>query len=41
LTWRALFPLQAAWLWLYFAGIGLLLAGALAEGFYGGRLNHR
>ncbi|MDA8431529.1 MAG: hypothetical protein M0Z60_01045 [Nitrospiraceae bacterium] len=26
--------------WLYFAGNGLLIVGATAEGFYGGQLNH-
>lgn len=34
-------PLHAVWLWLYAAGILLLLVGAMVEGFYGGRLNHR
>ncbi|MCL7489687.1 MAG: hypothetical protein M8357_16085 [Desulfobulbaceae bacterium] len=33
--------LHVVWMWLYAAGIALLLAGAMAEGFYGGRLNHR
>lgn len=29
------------WHWIYFAGNGLLILGAVAEGFYGSRLNHR
>lgn len=29
------------WLLLYAAGISLLMLGAAAEGYYGGRLNHR
>jgi len=33
--------LHIAWMWIYAAGIILLLAGAMIEGFYGGRLNHR
>ncbi|MEJ2031543.1 MAG: hypothetical protein P8Y63_00545 [Deltaproteobacteria bacterium] len=43
LIWRAAFPatLQTVWLRLYFGGIVFLLAGAAAEGYYGGRLNHR
>lgn len=27
--------------WIYLAGNALLIAGAAAEGYYGGRLNHR
>jgi uncharacterized membrane protein len=27
--------------WIYFAGNALLILGAVAEGFYGSRLNHR
>lgn len=27
--------------WIYLAGNALLIAGAVAEGYYGGRLNHR
>ncbi|MEJ2690179.1 MAG: hypothetical protein P8130_09560 [Deltaproteobacteria bacterium] len=40
---RQVFPpsLDVAWIWLYVAGILLLLVGAMVEGFYGGRLNHR
>jgi len=40
---RLLFPppLQEVWLWLYAAAIVLLMVGAMVEGFYGGRLNHR
>jgi len=40
---RLLFPppLHVVWLWLYAAGIASLLGGAMIEGFYGGRLNHR
>lgn len=34
-------PLDPAWVWIYAAGILVLLAGAMVEGFYGGRLNHR
>jgi hypothetical protein len=26
---------------IFYAGIGLLVAGAVVEGYYGGRLNHR
>lgn len=29
------------WHWIYFAGNSLLILGAVAEGFYGSRLNHR
>jgi len=40
---RVLFPppLDPAWVWIYAAGILLLMVGAMVEGFYGGRLNHR
>ncbi len=40
---RSTFPdaLHAVWLWLYALGTLLLLIGAMAEGYYGGRLNHR
>lgn len=40
---RILFPppLDPAWVWIYAAGILLLMVGAMVEGFYGGRLNHR
>ncbi len=40
---RMLFPplLHEVWMWLYAAGILLLLVGSMVEGFYGGRLNHR
>jgi uncharacterized membrane protein len=34
-------PLDTAWIYIYAAGILSLLAGAMVEGFYGGRLNHR
>jgi hypothetical protein len=27
--------------WIYLAGNTLLILGTLAEGYYGGRLNHR
>jgi uncharacterized membrane protein len=33
--------LHVVWMWIYAAGILLLLVGAMVEGFYGGRLNHR
>lgn len=33
--------LHLVWIWGYAGGILLLLAGAMVEGFYGGRLNHR
>jgi uncharacterized membrane protein len=33
--------LHNVWHFLYFLGITLLLVGAIAEGYYGGRLNHR
>ena len=41
--WRAVFlrRLEDVWLAAYSAGILLLLIGAMAEGYYGGRLNHR
>jgi len=41
--WRTVFPhwLHTYWLGLYFICVGLLLLGAMAEGFFGGRLNHR
>jgi hypothetical protein len=29
------------WHWIYFAGNTLLILGAIGEGFYGSRLNHR
>ena len=29
------------WHWIYFAGNSLLILGAVSEGFYGSRLNHR
>lgn len=32
---------QSPWHWLYLAGNTLLIAGAVVEGYYGGRLNHR
>jgi hypothetical protein len=40
---RSVFPdaLHTGWLWLYSFGMLLLLLGAGAEGYYGGRLNHR
>lgn len=40
---RSAFPdtLHAAWLLLHALGTLLLLAGAVLEGYYGGRLNHR
>lgn len=43
LIWRTVFPatLRGSWFWLYLVGGVLLLAGATAEGYYGGRLNHR
>ena len=41
--WRSIFarPPYDIWLTLYAIGIFLLLIGAVAEGYYGGRLNHR
>lgn len=41
--WRTAFPswLHSYWMGLYFICIGSLLLGAMTEGFYGGRLNHR
>jgi uncharacterized membrane protein len=41
--WRAAFHRQPedVWLAVYSTGILLLLIGAMAEGYYGGRLNHR
>lgn len=33
--------LHIVWMWIYPAGVFLLLTGAMVEGFYGGRLNHR
>jgi hypothetical protein len=33
--------LHNAWHALYFTGAVLLVVGAIAEGYYGGRLNHR
>ncbi len=40
---RVVFPdaLHEVWLWLYTLGVLLLMVGAMAEGYYGGRLNHR
>jgi hypothetical protein len=40
---RSAFPraLHEEWLWLYALGTLLLMTGAIAEGYYGGRLNHR
>jgi uncharacterized membrane protein len=32
---------ESPWHWLYLAGNTLLIVGAVAEGYYGGRLNHR
>jgi uncharacterized membrane protein len=32
---------DSPWHWLYLAGNTLLIMGAVAEGYYGGRLNHR
>ena len=47
ITWRILFlpafedsPYSPAH-WIYLAGNTLLILGAVAEGYYGGRLNHR
>ncbi len=34
-------PYHTVWMWGYAAGILLLVIGAITEGFYGGRLNHR
>jgi uncharacterized membrane protein len=41
--WRSTFPttVHTAWHGIYFGGFVLLFAGAIAEGYYGGRLNHR
>lgn len=33
--------LHVVWMWVYAAGILFLLTGAMIEGYYGGRLNHR
>jgi uncharacterized membrane protein len=33
--------MSSPWHWVYLAGIALLVAGAAAEGYYGGRLNHK
>ena len=33
--------LHNAWHLIYFLGVTLLMLGALAEGYYGGRLHHR
>jgi uncharacterized membrane protein len=33
--------LHSAWMWIYAVSVLLLLTGAMVEGFYGGRLNHR
>lgn len=40
---RAFFPegLHEVWLLVYASGILMLMLGASAEGYYGGRLNHR
>jgi uncharacterized membrane protein len=40
---RAIFlrQLEGVWIASYSAGILILLIGAIAEGYYGGRLNHR
>jgi len=32
---------ESPWHWLYLAGNTVLIMGAVAEGYYGGRLNHR
>jgi uncharacterized membrane protein len=46
-TWRTVYlsafedAPYSPWHWIYFAGNGLLILGALAEGFYGSRLSHR
>jgi hypothetical protein len=42
-VWRAVIPpdLDTFWFYFYAAGIFLLLAGTVIEGYYGGRLNHR
>ena len=41
--WRTIFARapEDIWLTLYAVGVFLLLIGAIAEGYYGGRLNHR
>ncbi len=41
--WHGAFPAEAHTFWhgLYFTGFVALLAGAIAEGYFGGRLNHR
>jgi uncharacterized membrane protein len=41
--WHGLFPAEAHTIWhyLYFTGFVLLFFGAVAEGYFGGRLNHR
>ncbi len=33
--------LHSIWHWVYGVGFALLFLGAMSEGFYGGRLNHR
>jgi len=42
-SFRALMPgsLHEIWMWVYPAGLMLLLLGSMAEGYFGGRLNHR
>lgn len=32
---------ESPWHWLYLVGNAMLIAGAVAEGYYGGHLNHR
>jgi hypothetical protein len=41
--WHGLFPAEvhSAWHYVYFTGFISLFVGAMAEGYYGGRLNHR
>ncbi len=41
--WRSAFPnmVHTVWHFIYAAGVILLLIGAVAEGYYRGRLNHR
>jgi len=41
--WRSVFPdmVHTVWHFIYAAGVISLLLGAVAEGYYGGRLNHR
>jgi uncharacterized membrane protein len=46
-VWRGIFfgSLDATWssplYWIFMFGTALLIAGAITEGYYGGRLNHR